>query len=119
MMGKPYSNILVPYDDSKYSQKALKMAFEMAEVFNSSLNLVNVIDITTVSPPGKIHSKNTKKIIDQIKNSVKTSVESYLQKIQKNHISSGIIINGFILEGEITEKLLKFIQDHNIYLVII
>lgn len=119
-MNKPYSNILVPYDGSKYSQKALKMAFEIAKTFDSSLNLVNVIDISAVSPPGKIRSKDTQKTLDQIKRSVKTSVESYLQKIQKDHHEdSGVIVKGFVLEGDVTGKLLKFIQDRNIDLVII
>ncbi|MDE1769261.1 MAG: universal stress protein [Thaumarchaeota archaeon] len=118
-MSKPYSNILVPYDGSKYSQKALKMAFEMASAFDSSLNLVNVIDVSSVSPPGKIHSKESKKTLEEIKNSVKTSVELYLQKIQKDHGDSGVMVKGFVLEGDVTGKLLKFIQDHNIDLVII
>lgn len=118
-MNKAYSNILVPYDSSKYSQKALKMAFEMASAFNSSLYLVNVIEISSVSPPGKIRSKNTQKTLDQIKNSVKTSVEAYLQKIQEDYGNSGIIVKGFVLEGDVSGKLLKFIQDRNIDLVII
>ena len=117
-MSKSYSNILVPYDSSKYSQKALKMAFDIASAFNSSLYLVNVLEVSSVSPPGKIRSKNTK-TLDQIKNAVKTSVESYLQKIQKDYGASGIIVKGFVLEGDVAGKLLKFIQDHNIDLVII
>jgi nucleotide-binding universal stress UspA family protein len=118
-MGKLYSNILVPYDGSAYSQKALKTAINMANAFDSSLHLVNVIDVSAVSPPGQIHSKNTRKTLDQIKSTVKTSVESYLQKIQKDYGDSGVIIKGFVLEGDITEKLLQFTQDHDIDLVII
>lgn len=118
-MSKLYNNILVPYDGSTYSQKALKMAVNMAREFESSLYLVNVIDVSAVSPPGQIHSKNTRKTLDQIKSTVKTSIESYLQKIQKDYEDSGVIVKGFVLEGEITGKLLKFTQDHNIDLVII
>jgi len=118
-MDKPYSNILVPYDGSTYSQKALKMAVEIARAFDSSLHLVNVIDVSAVSPPGQIRSKETRKTLDQIKNAVKTSVESYLQKIQKDYGDSGVIVKGFVLEGDTAGRLLKFIQDHNIDLVII
>ena len=118
-MSKSYSNILVPYDGSVYSQKALKMAVNMASAFDSALHLVNVIDVSAVSPPGQIHSKNTRKTLDQIKNTVKTSVELYLQKIQKDYGDSGVIVKGFVLEGDITGKLLKFTQDHDIDLVII
>ena len=118
-MSKLYNNILVPYDGSVHSQKALKMAVHMASTFDSSLYLVNVIDVSAVSPPGQIHSKNTRKTLDQIKSTVKTSIESYLQKIQKDYEDSGVIVKGFVLEGEITGKLLKFTQDHDIDLVII
>lgn len=118
-MSKTYGNILVPYDGSVYSQKALKMAFNMASAFDSSLYLVNVIDVSTVSPPGKIRSKESRKTLNQIKNSIKTSVESYLQKIQKEYGDLGVIVKGFVLEGDVTGKLLKFIQDKNIDLVII
>ena len=118
-MSKLYNNILVPYDGSVHSQKALKMAVDMASAFDSALYLVNIIDVSAVSPPGQIHSKNTRKTLDQIKSTVKTSIESYLQKIQKDYEDSGVIVKGFVLEGDITEKLLKFTQDHDIDLVII
>ena len=119
MMNQVYENILVPYDGSKYSQKALKMAVEMAKAFDSSLYLVNVIDVSTVTPPGKIRSKDTRRTLDQIKTAVKNSVESYLQKIQKEYGESGVKVKGFVLEGDPTGKLLKFIQDRSINLVII
>jgi nucleotide-binding universal stress UspA family protein len=95
------------------------MAINMASVFDSALYLVNIVDVSSVSPPGKIHSKNTRKTIDEIKAAVKTSVESYLQKLQKEYEDSGVIVKGFVQEGDVTGKLLKFIEDKNIDLVII
>ena len=95
------------------------MAFNMARAFDSSLHLVNVIDVSAVSPPGQIRSKETRRTLDQIKNTVKTSVESYLQKIQNDYGDSGVIVKGFVLEGDVTVKLLKFMDDHSIDLVII
>ncbi len=118
-MNKSYSNILVPYDGSEYSQKALKISINMARAFGSSVYLVNVVDVTTVSPPGQIRSKETRKSLEQIKNSIKASAETHLQKIQKDYNNSGIIMKGLVLEGDVSSKLLKFIQDNNIDLVII
>ena len=109
---------MVPYDGSTYSQKALKMSIEMASVFDSVVYLVNVVDITAVSPPGQIHSKETRKTLDQIKNSIKNSAESYLQKIQEDYKNSGVIMKGFVLEGDVTGRLLRFIQDNGIDLII-
>jgi len=118
-MGRPYSNILVPYDGSTHSQKALKTAIEMAKSFDSLIYLTNVIDVSTVNPPGQILSKGNRKTLEQIKKSIKASTESHLKEIEKNYKNSGIIIKGVVLEGDVTGKLLKFIQDNNIDLIII
>lgn len=118
-MSKQYQNIMVPYDGSTYSQKALKTSIEIARKFDSLIYLVNVVDITSVSPPGQIRSKETRKTLDQIKESIKASAESYLQKIQKDYKNSKVTIKGFVLEGDVSEKLLKFTQDKGINLIII
>lgn len=90
----------------------------MANQFGSTLHLVNVIDVSSVSPPGQIHSKNTRKALNEIKITVKNSVESYLQKIQKNYGDSGVIVKGFVLEGDVIGKLLEFVEDRNIDLIV-
>lgn len=118
-MSKSYSNILVPYDGSTYSQKALRTAIEMAKSFDSVIYLTNVIDVSTVNPPGQILSKGNRKTLEQIKNSIKTSTESHLKEIETNYKNSGIVIKSVVLEGDVTGKLLKFIQDNNMDLTII
>lgn len=116
-MSKLYEKILVPYDGSKYSQKALEMAAKMADAFDSLIYLVNVVDVSTVSPPGWSLSQGTRRTIDQIKDSVKVSTESHLQKIQGKY--KDLVIKGFVLEGDPVSKMLKFIQEKDIDLVII
>ncbi|MDE1813430.1 MAG: universal stress protein [Thaumarchaeota archaeon] len=118
-MSKSYNNILVPYDGSTYSQKALKTASEMAKLFDSVIYLVNVVDVSTVNPPGQILSKGSRKTLEQIKDSIKTSTESHLKEIETNYKNSGIVIKSVVLEGDVTGKLLKFIQDNDIDLTII
>lgn len=116
-MSKQFSRILVPHDGSKYSQKALDMAIDIASAFDSSIYLVNVIEVSTVSPPGWSLSQDTRKTIEQIRNSVKSSAESQLQKIRKRYKDSGIIIKEFVLEGSVADKLLKFSYDKGIDLI--
>ncbi|SMH70728.1 universal stress protein [Candidatus Nitrosotalea okcheonensis] len=118
-MDKSYRNILVPYDGSMYSQKALKMAIEMAKSFDSFIYLVNVVDVSTVNPPGQILSKGKRKTLEQIKNSIMISTESHLKEIGINYKNSGIVIKSVVLEGDVTRELLKFIQDNDIDLTII
>ena len=50
MNGK-YQRILVPYDGSKFSKKALAEAIEIAKKFDSNLHLLTVMDTLAVAPP--------------------------------------------------------------------
>jgi nucleotide-binding universal stress UspA family protein len=118
-MNKQFSRILVPYDGSKYSQKALETAINIGKAFDSLIYLVNVIEISTVSPPGWNFSQGTRKSIDQIRNSIKTSTELQLHKIHKKYKDSGVTIKEFILEGNVVDKLLKFAHDKDVDLIII
>jgi nucleotide-binding universal stress UspA family protein len=51
MAENSYNNILVPYDNSKFSQKALQTARMLAEAYRSTVYLVTVVDISHVMPP--------------------------------------------------------------------
>ena len=50
MCGK-YGQILVPYDGSKYYEKSIEEAIEIAKKFDSKIYLLHVIDALTVVPP--------------------------------------------------------------------
>jgi nucleotide-binding universal stress UspA family protein len=119
MMNRKYKNILVPYDGSKHSQKALEMAVDMGSMFGSTLYVVNVADLSTVSPPGWNLSQGTRKTISQITKSVKNTSELQLKKIQEKYRDSGVPMKEFVLEGNAVDKLLKFAQDKEIDLIII
>lgn len=118
-MSKSYHSILVPYDGSTHSQKALKFAIDIANAFDSPIHLVNVLDVSAVSPPGKILSQGARKTLDQIKNSIRASTEAHLQKVQNDYKNSGAVIKKAVLDGDIVGKLLKFAQDNNIDMIII
>ncbi|MDE1725573.1 MAG: universal stress protein [Thaumarchaeota archaeon] len=118
MNGK-YKNIMIPYDSSKHSQKALEMAVGMGAMFGSTLYLVNVVDLSTVSPPGWGLSQGTRKTISQITKSVKNTSELQLKKTQQKYSDSGVSMKEFVLEGHVVDKLLKFAQDKDIDLIII
>ena len=42
-MAKSFNNILVPYDDSPNSKRALAKSFELAELTNGKITVINVI----------------------------------------------------------------------------
>jgi len=119
MAENPYNKILVPYDGSAFSQKALETAKIISKAYGATLYLITIIDISDVSPPGLIRSKKSKKTLDQIKDSMKKSVEKVLKQKKQECESEGIMMFTNINEGSISDELLKSISKNNIDLVII
>ena len=119
MTEKIYDKILIPYDGSKFSEKALETAKILAKTSDSTLYIVTVLDVSDVSPPGLIRSKETRKTLDQIRNSVRRSVETALEQREQECNYLGIKASTQISEGSASDELLKFITKNNIDLVVI
>lgn len=118
MANNSYRNILVPYDDSKFSQKALDIAKTFAKHFGTALHIVTVVDMSSVTSPGMIRSKD-KKTIEQIKTSIKQSAKTIIQQKEDECATEKIKTIGLVLEGSTTNELLKLIKKNDIDLVII
>ena len=113
-----YRNLLVPYDGSVYSQRALEMAKILAKSFDAALNIVTVVEISSVPAPGLIRS-GERKALEKIKDSVKKSSRDAMQKIQAECTKEGINTKILIREGSASNELLKTIRESKIDLVII
>ena len=118
MANNSYRNILVPYDGSKFSQKALDIAKTFAKHFGAALHIVTVVDMSSVTSPGMIRSKD-KKTIEQIKTSIKQSAKTIIQQKEEEYATEKIKTIGLVLEGSTTNELLKLIKKNDIDLVII
>ena len=110
---------MVPYDGSKYSQKALEMAVDLGNTLGATLYVVNVTDVSAVNPPGWSLSQGTRKTMVQIKKSVRNSSELQLKKIHQKYKNFNVIMKEVVLEGNVVDKLLKFAQGKNINIIII
>jgi len=119
MAEKIYDKILIPYDGSKFSEKALETAKILAKTADATLYIVTVLDVSDVSPPGLIRSKETRKTFDQIRNSIRRSVETALEQREQECRHVGIKVYTQISEGSASDELLKFITKNNIDLVVI
>jgi len=119
MAEKIYDKILIPYDGSKFSEKALETAKTLAKTSDATLYIVTVLDVSNVSPPGLIRSKETRKTFDQIMNSIRRSVETALEQRKQECRYVGIKASTQISEGSASNELLKFITKNNIDVVII
>ena len=116
-----YKKILVPFDGSKFSENALKIAIELSKKFNASIYLITIIDVSHVNPPGALlgsQKKTMKKSLEMIKSATKhESEKKLLEKISicKN---VGITVRYDILEGVPSDIILKSIKNSDIDLVV-
>ncbi|MFZ8921384.1 MAG: universal stress protein [Nitrosopumilaceae archaeon] len=116
------TKILVPYDGSKYSVKALTRATELAHNLDSEIILFSVVNVGYVSPPGLlgiIKSKKEKDTIKKWSKSVKADTEKMLKNALKKCESKGITASYVISEGEISSKIIDFASKKKISLIVI
>jgi nucleotide-binding universal stress UspA family protein len=117
-----YKKIMVPYDGSKFSQKALEIAIEISKKFTASLYLVTIIDVSSVSPPGALlgsQKKVMKKSIDVIKSATTHKVEKMLLEKVSICKKNGIDTHYEVLDGAPSDAILKLIKKLRIDLVVI
>lgn len=122
-MTKLLTKILIPYDDSSFSKRAIQKAIELAHNLDSEIILFSVINIGYISPPGMLHgltrSKSEKLVIQKISKKIKLETERKLKKLAKTCESRGVSASYKISEGNISSEILSFAKKNGITLIII
>jgi nucleotide-binding universal stress UspA family protein len=107
-MGVEFRNILVPYDDSPNSKRALKKAFTLAELSNGTITLVHVIS----------YHKAVAKIIEPYKESMIGHVKKFFNKIGHDASKRDINLKTQILYGSPSDEILGFMKNKKFDVVI-
>ena len=116
------SKILVPYDGSKYSIKALSRAMELAHNLDSEIFLFSVVHQSYISPPGILGLTRTKSEKDTIKKwikTIRTDTENMLKMAVKRCDENGITASYNISQGNVANEILNFAKKKNISLIVI
>lgn len=122
MFSKMLTKILVPYDGSKYSVKALTRAMELAHNLDSEVFLFSVVYLNYISPPGMLgltKIKSEKEIIKKWTKSVMTDSEKMLKIAIKRCNEKGISASYHITCGNVANEILNFAKRKNISLIVI
>jgi len=122
MFSKMLTKILVPFDGSTYSSKALSRAIELAHNLDSEIFLISVVNTGYISPPGLLgilKSKKEKDTVKKLSESMKLNAEKMLGNAVKKCNSSGISASYRIEEVEIVGKILEFANSKKITLIVI
>jgi nucleotide-binding universal stress UspA family protein len=122
MFSKMLARILVPYDGSKYSEKALDRAIELSHNLDSEIFLFSVVYVDYISPPGilgLVRTKSEKEAIIKWTQSVKIDAEKLLKSAVKKCETKGVSASYNIVQGNIVNEILNFVKRKKISLIII
>jgi len=119
-LSKRYHSILVPYDDSKYSKKALDEAIEIAKKFDSDIFLLTAVDALTVAPPSfylKSGITNVKKLEKFLKGAF-SKIDLVLRDRVIRCKDEGICAEYEIIVGAPVNVILKFAKKKQVDLIV-
>ncbi|HET6516836.1 MAG TPA: universal stress protein [Nitrosopumilaceae archaeon] len=123
MFSKILKKILVPYDGSSYSKKALARAMELAHNLDSEIILINVVNLSYIAPPGGlqglIKGKSKKSPMEKWKKSVKNNAKKMLESCVRKCKSNGVTASYVIKDGNISQEILDFAKKRKTTLIII
>jgi nucleotide-binding universal stress UspA family protein len=122
-----YRRILVPYDDSEYSKRALDFALSIARAFKSELHLLNVMEELYVTPRMDrqyIISQRTgeresfEQYLKELYQNMKNNANDMLQEQSKKIGAQGIKTKTRVVMGDISNKIIDYITEEEIDLVV-
>ena len=107
-MAKVFGSILVPYDNSMNSKRALGKAFALAELTDGAITLVHVIS----------YHKAVAKIVEPYKESIINHVKKFFNQIEGDASRRDITLKEQILYGSPAEEILTFMKNKKFDIVI-
>jgi nucleotide-binding universal stress UspA family protein len=117
-----YKRILIPYDGSKFSKKALDEAIEISKKFFSTLHIVNVVDVSLDAPTNVLAgvvNKKLRKLTRAFLESENLKAHTILQNKMKSCQQVGVEVRCEVLAGRPADSLLRFSKNHKIDLIVI
>lgn len=107
-MAQTFTKILVPFDNSENSKRALKKAVTLARLSKGTITLVHVI-----SYQGAIA-----KIVQPYKGKIISHVKNFLKEAKHLAIKEGVLVNQKVLYGSTSKEILNLINQKKYDIVV-
>jgi len=110
-------NILIPYEDSPMSKKALELGKEIARNFNANLHLLMVVPLyypISDSMYGGVMVTNYQKIVKELT----AQGEKDLSKVTEKSREEGVKASYKIIHDDVSNAILKYSKKNKIDLII-
>jgi nucleotide-binding universal stress UspA family protein len=119
-----YRRILVPFDGSKYSKKALYEATSIARFTGGTIYLCTIVSLGNVVPPGSLlglmRSASKGQLQQRLLKSAKTEAEK-LEKAQVAYCKSKGVKAYYktVIDGNIAEEILDIAKKKSVDMIVL
>ena len=119
-----YKQILVPFDGSRHSKKALDEAIGIAKLTGATIYICTVISVDAVVPPGSllglVKSASKGELQRRLRKSAKTEAEK-LEKTQLAYCNSKGVKAYYklIINGNVSKEILRSARGKSVDLIVI
>lgn len=123
-----FSRIVVPYDGSRYSEKAISHAVELAKAFGGSeVILLHVIQEIPVPPLylGTLRSRRTgetttaQAYFKEVYQEMKRDMLNALERKKGEYEKSGVRMAIRVVVGSPADKIVEYAKDESVELIVI
>ena len=111
-----FKNILVPYDGSKYSTHAFKVALDIAQKYDSKITILACLLKPTYRGVWYYDSRYTKAILKKEEKVAKQNITKLVDDVKKK-IDKSINVK-IIPTVSITDKIVTFVKTNKIDLIV-
>lgn len=112
-MSDVYDRILVPTDGGDHSSAAAEQALDIADTYDARVHAVHVIDTDT-----SWLTVSKTEVRDAIRDIKQNTSEHVFRDIEAAATDAGIELTTSILEGRPDERILAYVDDNDIDLVV-
>ena len=111
-----FKNILVPYDGSKYSIHAFKVALDMAQRYDSKITILACLPKPTYRGVWYYDSRYTKTVLKKEEKVAKQNITKLVSDVKKK-INKPINVK-IIPTVSVTDKIITFVKTNKIDLIV-
>lgn len=124
MQKRDIKKILIPFDGSKFSKKAIFHAITLAKKFDSDIYIITVVPSNSNPPPSKIlgiltNDKQAQIGYHQTICALRIELKNMLVEIVKNCKKENVSAKFEILEGNPIEQIIQFSKKGKCDLIVI
>jgi nucleotide-binding universal stress UspA family protein len=109
-----FQKILVPYDGSSFSNRAFKMALDLAQKYDSKVIIISCIDVFSSGWFGKSEFEQT--LLKKLRGKIMKEIQDLENIAKKKNVTT---IGKIYETASITKSLLNYAKSNKIDLIVI